>query len=194
MKKTDVVKRKGARQVSERARKAATIIAENPEIGHGAALAQAGFSTHSVTHPSRITGTESFQDLLDEYMPHRDVLAAHKSLLMSATLEKVILDNDEAGLTDKQIKESVKASGCTLRNIVHHKATGKRYVYYFAPDNRARKDALDMVYKLRGSYAAEKHDVRHFSLLGLGKKRDEMIDGNKDITVIDTAPPAIDAP
>jgi hypothetical protein len=33
------------------------------------------------------------------------------------------------------------------------------HVWYYAPDNKARKDAIDMAYKLRGEFAPEKFEV-----------------------------------
>lgn len=60
-------------------------------------------------------------------------------------------------LTDEQIIGMLAEVNCTVRRIVHGQTA--RHVYYWVADNKARKDALDMAYKLKGHYAPEKKDV-----------------------------------
>lgn len=112
-----------------------------------------------------------------------DVLGAkHKALLESRVLEHMTfplgpkdekqreernaaykLDSEqhgkklkvEDGVSDVEIKEMLKDVNCTVRRIEHGEFA--RHVYFWAPDNRAVKDALDMAYKIKGAYAPEKH-------------------------------------
>lgn len=56
-------------------------------------------------------------------------------------------------LTDEEIVEMLAEVNCTVRKIVH--GEGARHVYFWSADNRARKDALDMAYKLKGQYKVE---------------------------------------
>lgn len=53
-------------------------------------------------------------------------------------------------LTDKEIVAMLAEVNCTVRRIVH--GNSARHVYFWAPDNRARKDGLDMAYKIRNRY------------------------------------------
>lgn len=53
----------------------------------------------------------------------------------------------EETLTDGDIKVLFEQVGCTVKKIVHREFS--RDVYYYTPDNRARKDAVDLAYKLR---------------------------------------------
>lgn len=57
-------------------------------------------------------------------------------------------------LTDAEIKEVLLASGCTVRRIV--RTDKMRHVYYGCPDNRAKKDALEMAYKLKNRFAPDR--------------------------------------
>lgn len=217
LKKID--KRK-TKSVSPKARNVAKILAENHGMAMGEAMIRAGYSPITALKPSNLTNSKGWQELMDEYLPEENVAQVHRALLNSHNIDHMVFPlgpkdeteieqfiarekekTEKAGkvyvevdyLSDEHIREMLKDVNCTVRRIVHGEQA--RHVYFFAPDNRARKDALDMVYKLRGSYAAEKHDVRHFSLLGLGKRRDEeMLNGNADLTVLDTSPPALDAP
>lgn len=61
-------------------------------------------------------------------------------------------------LTDKEIVTMLADVNCTVRRIVHGETA--RHVYFWSPDSKAREKGLDMAYKLRGSYAAEKKYVR----------------------------------
>lgn len=61
---------------------------------------------------------------------------------------------ERTNLTDKEIIAMLAEVNCKVRRIVHGETA--RHVYFWAADNKARKDALDMGYKLRGAYAPEK--------------------------------------
>lgn len=61
---------------------------------------------------------------------------------------------ERTSLTDKEIIAMLAEVNCKVRRIVHGETA--RHVYFWAADNRAVKDALDMAYKLKGSYAPEK--------------------------------------
>ncbi len=64
------------------------------------------------------------------------------------------LKAERTTLTDKEIIAMLAEVNCKVRRIVHGETA--RHVYYWAADNKARKDALDMAYKIRGTYAPEK--------------------------------------
>lgn len=63
---------------------------------------------------------------------------------------------DFSKLTDDEIREMFFEVGCTVRRIVHSEQC--RHVYFWSADNRARKDAVDLAYKLRGAFAPEKKE------------------------------------
>lgn len=62
-------------------------------------------------------------------------------------------------LSDAEIKAIVESvPGCKL--IYIKDTSWARTAYYQAPDNRSQKDALDMAYKIRGSYSPEKVEMK----------------------------------
>ena len=71
---------------------------------------------------------------------------------------KTILDAEmrlaQTSLSDEEITEMLAEVNCTVRRIVHGETA--RHVYFWAPDNKARKEAIDMGYKVKGTYAPEK--------------------------------------
>lgn len=64
---------------------------------------------------------------------------------------------ETSGMTDETIIELLADVGCTVRRIEHGETA--RHVYFWSADSKARKDALDMAYKLKGKYATEKVDI-----------------------------------
>ena len=61
-------------------------------------------------------------------------------------------------MTDKMITDLLATVNCTPQKFQHGDTAN--HVWYWAADNKARKDALDMAYKIKGRYSAEKHQVR----------------------------------
>lgn len=145
-------------------KKTAQILLENPGKSVGAAMREAGYSDAMAKNPQDITTTKTWAALMNEYLPEEALAQAHKQLMNSNSLEHMVLgvgpkhtDELEEGdgkISDEQILQMLSDANCVVRKIVH--GPQARHIYYFAPDNRARKDSLDMAYKLRGSYAPEK--------------------------------------
>lgn len=104
---------------------------------------------------------------------------------------------ERTNLSDSEIVDMLAEVNCKVRRIVHGETA--RHVYFWAADNKARKDALDMGYKLRGAYAPEKH-VSVTATIDLNapvddqvalakeyeeKLRERMLNGNTTGTIVD---------
>lgn len=57
-------------------------------------------------------------------------------------------------LTDGEIIEMLAEVNCKVRRIVH--GNSARHVYFWSPDNKARKEGLEMAYKIKGKYIEPK--------------------------------------
>lgn len=184
------VKAKNAARAKAVARK----LIANPSMPVSTAIRAVGGSEFAATHPSLITKDASFQELIDHYLPQGEILETHRGLLKAASIDHMVFadgprnENEAAQfmadhnakatdgtiftrddiLTDDDIREMLKEKNCEVRRI--SRTERSRHVYFWSPDSRARKDALDMAYKLRGSYAADKAAVA-FSLAALAKLR-----------------------
>lgn len=55
---------------------------------------------------------------------------------------------ERTSLTDKEIIEMLAEANCKVRRIVHGETA--RHVYFWSPDNKARKDGIEMAYKIKG--------------------------------------------
>lgn len=160
----------------------------------GAVLVEAGYSENTAKTPAKVIESKGFQELLDEVLPDEELTKLHASLLKSMRLDHMVFplgpkgeddpnfsgaNNDDnpiekAGvhverttMTDEEIKLLIADVGGTVRRIVHGETA--RHVYFWAPNDRSRHDALKLAYDLKGK---------------LGKKADETPAGNTYNTFI----------
>lgn len=188
IKKTALSKEKVRGVVDEKRRAqvaaVATKLIENPSLPLGAVIREVGLSEYAATHPSTLTNTKEWGEMMDEYLPSIDVLSTHRGLLRASRLDHMTFMATAEGITDDDIHEMFAELNCKVRRIIH-RDNGARDVYFWSPDNKARATALELVYKLRGSFAVDKAAVA-FSLVALAKMRDAQ-DAPK-------LPPASDTP
>lgn len=142
------------------------------------ALKKAGYSKAIQKNPKKVLETKSFLELLDEEMPHDYVTKKHKQLMEAKVLLQLHFPED-ADRTE--IKETIELSGGKLVRVVVSEVTypgkagkdditvTKQIAYYTVPNTIAQDKALDKVYKIRGSYAAEKKDVNVKGLFSLSE-------------------------
>lgn len=130
-------------------------------------MKQAGYSAAIAKNPALIMESKTFKQLLEENLPEDLVTKRHQELLSSATINHYEFyshgkTNSKAKatgkhhLSDEEIRTLVESvAGCKLIYIKQF-GTGTKVAYFSQPDNRSRKDAIDLAYKLRGSFAPEK--------------------------------------
>jgi len=147
-------KRKGKKTDNLRQKALAKLIIENQgKEPLGSLMAKAGYS-HSYCHnPQELKGTESWQEIMGIYFPDEMIAEKHIELLNA---EILLTRNVYYKLKDSEIFEMFNGRGYQVVDI-------KRFmtncvVTYFAPDNANRKGTLELVNKLKGTYAPEKHN------------------------------------
>lgn len=148
-------------------------------VGNGgnvtAAMREAGYAEATVNTPGKLTKSKTWKELMGEFLPDQDLAQVHRGLLNSHRIDHMVFplgpaDEEEADilaeegiegsaqerttLTDAEITELLATVNCTVRKIVHGRTA--RHVYFWSPDAKAKTSALDMAYKLKGKYAAEK--------------------------------------
>lgn len=131
------------------------------KVSDAEAMRMAGYSESYARNPQQMKSTKSFNQMLEEVMPDTMVLAQHNSMLNARRLDHMTFPTT---MDDEDIAELLLSVNCTLRKVVH--GVQAKHAYFWSKDNRAIKDALDMVYKLKGKYAPEKfQDVSKFANL-----------------------------
>lgn len=129
----------------------------------GPAMIEAGYSPATADTPGKLTSTKSWQELVQEFLPDSLLAEKHEQLLRATHLEHMVFP---PGAPDEEIKTLLSEVNCHVRKI--RKSEMQKHVWFWARDNRAVKDGLDLAYKLKGSFAPEKKEFSGtFSLVNL---------------------------
>lgn len=122
---------------------------------------------------------------IKEALPDELLAAKHLALLNSTRIEHLIFPLETPALMDADIVGMLAEVNCTVRKVIHSETA--RHVYFWASDNKAVKDALDMAYKVKGNYAPEKtistnlsvNIVAESNILELANKAAELLKEQK---------------
>lgn len=152
------VKKTRASKPTERQKRAFTKTLENigavKPLTQTQVLLDAGYPLSVALHsPQQVIESKGFRQLMEEAMPEGELLSKHKELLNATRLDHMVFPLEKPDLTDAHIVELLKDVNCTVRKIVHGETS--RHVYFWAMDNKARKDALEMAYKIKGKFVPE---------------------------------------
>ena len=117
----------------------------------GEVLREAGYSETVAKTPSKVTNTKSWKQLMDKYIPEEKLAEKHLQLLEATGIGHMVFP---MAITDEEITELLAGVNCVPKKIQHGDTAN--HVWFWQRDNNALKNGLDMAYKLRGSYAADK--------------------------------------
>lgn len=117
-------------------------------------MREAGYSPKTAKNPKKLTESKAWEELMEQNLPDKDLAKAHKRLMNSNRIDHMVFP---LNITDNEIKELMASVNCIVKKFMHSET--QTHIWFWSPDNKARKDALDMAYKLKGKYAPEKHQV-----------------------------------
>ena len=116
------------------------------------AMREVGYSEATANTPQKLTESKGWKELMETYLSDDKLAQKHDELLNSGGIEKLrfaVTDDNET------IKETVHAvAGCEVLYIRQGK--DEKMAYVKVSDNQTQRAALDMAYKLKGSYAPDK--------------------------------------
>jgi len=148
--------------VAKRHKKVLDNLAENGGNMRKAIL-EAGYSQEVADNPQKITESKTWNEIIEDLLPDGELTQKHKELLNSTRIDHMVFGlgpkknaekkEGEDVLSDEDIVEMLAEVNCKVRRIVHGEQA--RHVYFWSSDNRAKKDALEMAYKLKGRYTDE---------------------------------------
>lgn len=158
---------------TQRQKKAAKKVVENGG-NVSKAMRDSGYSPKTAKTPKKLTESKSWEQLMDEFLPDKQLMEHHQALLNTNRLdhmtfplpgmhedpllqavEELAKANGKKpkarpkpqSLTDDEIKAMLLELGCKVRKIVHGEQA--RHVYFWAPDTGARNAALGLAYKIK---------------------------------------------
>lgn len=140
---------------------------------------EAGYS-ENYAKTGRFKKTEIWDELMEIHLPNSKLARVHGELLGSAEIQHYIFPKlkKKKALSRDEIKAIVESvPGCRLIYIKPDVYTGQ-IAFFQSPDSKSRREALDMAYKMKGNYAAEKieltrrkyQDLSNAELAALEKK------------------------
>lgn len=112
-------------------------------------LDQVGMNKGSIN----VFKTEDFNQILNKILPDSLVLKVHKKLLESKFVERRDFPSD---MDMEDINKICSTIGKVITTYVDD-VCNKIYCWIATDNTKALTDGLDLVYKLKGSYAPEKH-------------------------------------
>ena len=139
---------------------AKNLLCENVRTSRQKAMIDAGYSP-SYAATSNIKKTKTWTELMNEFLPEDLLAKTHNELLGASHIDHYDFPKGDKKnlLSDEEIKAVVESvPGCKL--IYIKPAQSVKTAYFSNPDSKIRKDAIDLAYKNRGLYAAEKIEVK----------------------------------
>jgi hypothetical protein len=103
---------------------------------------------------SRLIKSDKFGAVLNKGITDEDLQEAHRKLLNHKRVEYFVFPR---AMKDDEITDKVESAG--LKIIVIKDGEKGRYAFYSNPDPAAVSKALDMSYKIKGTYAPEKKEI-----------------------------------
>lgn len=128
-------------------------------------LKENGYSDSMASKPRQVLGSKTAIDFMKKYIPDEKIYRTHGELMEASQIQHYVFPkvrrgkNNVKDMTDKEIEKLINAMpGCKLIYIKRDPYVGA-VAYFTSPENRSRKDAVDMAYKLKGRYAPDKVEL-----------------------------------
>lgn len=142
-------KRKGQNLL--RQKRLARLLAEDGgKTPIGKLMLQAGFKEGYARSPDKLKKTISWQELMEKNIPDNILAEKHNQLLNSTGIGHMVFP---VAMKDSEITELLAGVNCVPQKFQHSNTA--THVWYWARDNKAIKEALDMAYKLKSKYPKE---------------------------------------
>lgn len=114
-------------------------------------MLEVGYDETTAKNPKNLTESNGWKELMDSNLSDKDLAEKHKQLLNSTGIGHMVFP---VAITDQEITDLLATVNCVPQKFQHGDTAN--HVWYWARDNKAIKDGLDMAYKLKGKYAPDK--------------------------------------
>jgi hypothetical protein len=133
-------------------RAAATYMIENGGNVYQA-MVLAGYSKSAAKNGHKLIKSRGFQELMDDVLADDKLIEVHDSLLKSKAIDHLVFP---LAMNDDEISELVESVGGTVRKFKHGETA--THVWFWAPNTKARQDALKLAYDLKGKLGKRGED------------------------------------
>jgi len=119
------------------------------------AMLEAGYSKGVAKRPTEVIHNRTFKEILDELLPEEYVIGEHRKLYNEhRQLKQVRLDTIDDDIINKNIE------GLENVQVLKNEKDGYTTLLINEVDKEARRNAVEMAYKLRGSFSPIKLEVK----------------------------------
>lgn len=136
----------------------------NEKLGKGEkatmtkAMIENGYSK-SYAESGQIRKKKTWQQLMNEYLPDELIAKTHKELLVAKELSYFVFPRE---MKDEEIEKRMEEAGIKL--VVVRESDRGKMAFYSRADTRARKDGVDLAYKVKGKMAPEEFKIENNTL------------------------------
>lgn len=155
-KKKNIIKKKNIRNMGVTELKHKMVLKTlNEKLGKGEkatmteAMIENGYSK-SYAESGQIRKKKTWQQLMNEYLPDELVAKTHQELLVAKELSYFVFPKN---MKDEEIEKRMEEAGIKL--VVVRESDKGKMAFYSRADTRARKDGVDLAYKVKGKMAPE---------------------------------------
>lgn len=129
------------------------------------AMREEGYAPGYAKNPQNFTRTKAAQALLEKFFPDSKLHKKTEELQQASRPASMLFPASKIGkrlehVPDKEIKQTMAAMGLKCVHIREQTFPPAKVAYYLAPERKIQLGANEMAYKLKGSFAPEKVDVR----------------------------------
>ena len=111
------------------------------------AMRDAGYSPETAKTPKKLTDSKAWEQLMEKNLPDKTLAKVHKQLLSSTSIEHMVFPTTT---TNKEISDLLRSVNCRVRKF--QRGNSATHVWFWSANDKSRKEALDMAYKLKGRY------------------------------------------
>jgi len=113
------------------------------------AMIAEGYS-HEYARKGSLPKSKTWTKLIEERLSDDKLSNIHNQLMVAKRIDYMLFT---AEIPDPDIYELLESVNCTPKKIVH--GVQGTHVWFWSPDNKSRKDALELAYKIRGKMSPE---------------------------------------
>lgn len=115
------------------------------------AMREANYSPKTAKNPKNLTESKAWIEIMEKGLPDEELMEVHRGLLKSTRIEHMIFP---LKIKDNEIRKLLESVNCVARKIMH--GDQAIHCWFWAPNDKARNDALEKAYKLKRKYTFEK--------------------------------------
>lgn len=151
----------------------------NKKLGKGEkatmtkAMMENGYS-QSYAESGQITKKKTWKQLMEHFLPDSLIAEKHHELLEAKDLSYFVFPRM---MKDDEIESRMLEAGIKL--VVVRASDKGKMAFYSKADMKARKDGIDLAYKIKGKMAPEKFEMENTTLQGLSNDELETLMAKK---------------